>query len=402
MPGVPRWRRAATAIGAIAAAVGVVGAAAWFGCSIYDPSLLLPAPQQEAGSDVVAEASGGHDAAPDVAPSCPEVFPPAKPSADDPSDAGDQSFVAALHTLDLGIRTDGGTPPLYGYDLDHVYTCCDGGPESCKAPVAGNGHCDENGGRDNSGGQLINTLALLDPTQINSDTISQRLEQGVYSLVLEIKSYNGQPNDTQVVAGIYASAGVETTGDAAQQAKWDGTDVWTLDEAFVLNGADASPVLPNHFDAHAYVAGGVLVMQVNFPISLGTGSTGGVTITLTGGVITAQVVPTGAGRFKLTNGQVAGRWSAAGVLGTASSLKFQGSPICPGTPFYQNVKSQICGAADIMADPTQDSKNATCDALSIGFGFTADPANMGNVVATTASPVYCDAGADATPDDCTK
>ena len=81
---------------------------------------------------------------------------------------------------------------------------------------------------------------------------------------------------------------------------------------------------------------------------------------------------------------------------------FQGNPICPGTPFYQNVKSQICAAADITADPTQDNKGVTCDALSVGFGFTADPANMGSVVASTPNPIYCDAGADATPDDCTK
>jgi hypothetical protein len=401
---VPKaWRRTAAALGALVGCAGVLGVAAWVGCSIYDPSLLLPATLEAGGQDGPVGEAGAHDAAADVSAPCPEVFPPAKPSADDPSDAGDNvSFVAALHTLDLGIRIDGGTPPLYGYDLDQVYTCCDGGAESCKAPVTGATHCDENGGRDNSGGQLINTLALLDPSQINSDTISQRLEQGVYSLLVEIKSYNGQANDTQVVAGIYASAGVTTTGDAGPAAKWDGTDVWTIDDGFVLNGPDASPVLPNHFDAHAYVADYVLVMQVNFPISLGTSSTGGVTVTLTGGVITAQIVPAANGQYKLVNGQVAGRWGASGVLGTASSLKFQGTPICPGSPFYQNVKSQICAAADIMADPSQDNKGATCDALSIGLGFTADPAVMGYVVTTGAAPTFCDAAADAPPDDCTK
>jgi hypothetical protein len=379
-----------------------VSAAAWVGCSIYDPSLLLPA-QQDGGPDAVVEA-GGNDASPDVIGPCPQVYPPAKPPGDDPSDAGDnQTVIVALHTLDLGIRTDGGASPLYGYDLDHVFTCCDGGPESCKPPVTGNPpHCDENEGRDNSGGQLLNTLALLDPTQISSDAISQRLEQGAYSLILQIASYNGQANDTQVVAGIYASAGVVTQGDAAPAAKWDGTDVWTVDESFVLNGADASPILPNHFDAHAYVSGGVLVMQVNFPLSLGNGTTNPVTISLTGGVITAQIVPVGGGTYKLVNGQVAGRWSAAGVLATASSLQFQGNPICPGTSFYKNVKAQICAAADIAADPTQDNTAATCDALSVGFGFTADPANMGSVVATAQQPDYCDGGADAAPDDCTK
>jgi hypothetical protein len=401
---VPKaWRRTATLLGALLACAGAVGGGAWAGCSIYDPSLLLPATQEEAGGPVdvvVEEAAEGVDAAPDAPNPCPEVFPPTKPSADDPSDAGDDiSFVAALHTLDVGIRTDGSAPPPYGYDLDHVFTCCAGGPESCKPPVTGAAHCDEDGGRDNAGGQLLATLALVDPSQISADTITQNLQRGVYSVLLEIKDYNGQANDTQVVAGMYTSPGVEAVGDAAPAAKWDGTDLWTVDEAFVLNAPDASPILPNHFDAYAYVSGGVLVMQINFPLSLGSN---GVTVELTGGIITARISSGGNGQYRLEDGQVAGRWSAAGVLKTAQSLSLGGQSICPGSFVYQNVKTQICSAADIVADPTQDNKGATCDALSIGFGFTADPANMGYVVATTPKPNPCAASADAAPDDCTK
>jgi len=144
-----RWsgKRTATVLGALVTGTGLVGFAAWVGCGIYDSSLLLPG-AAETGADVVVEAPVTTDAGADVPPApCAEVFPPAKPAADDPSDAGNQAFVVALHTLDLGIRTDGGTPPLFGYDLDNVFTCCDGGASSCKPPVVGS-HCDENGGRD--------------------------------------------------------------------------------------------------------------------------------------------------------------------------------------------------------------------------------------------------------------
>jgi hypothetical protein len=393
--------RAKAALAALPFGAAAVAVAAWYGCSIYDPSLLLPG-ASEGGPEAAPPVEAGVDAAPPEAapPSCPEVFPPAKPSADDPSDAGSQAFVAALHTLDLGISTDGGAPPLFGYDLDQVYTCCDGGAPSCTPPVVAT-HCDEVGGRDNSGGELIANLALLDPAQFNSNTISQRLETGVYSIILQISDYNGQANDTQVVAALYGSDGLEADPEAAPPtAKWDGTDVWTIDESFVLDGIDASPILPNHYDAHAYVSGGTLVMQVNFPLSLGTSGTGNITISLSGGVLSAQIEPVAGGGYKLGSGQVSGRWTASSVLTAAQGLTLGGSTICPGSSLYTNIKQQICAAADIMTDPTKDNKGATCDALSVAFGFTADPAVMGAVVPSPVRTGNCgDAGLPN--DDCT-
>ena len=300
----------ATAVGVLSTAAAIVGIGAWYGCSIYDSSLLLPGPD-EGGAETGPGTDGGPDAAPEVSVSCPETFPPKAPSADDPSDAGSQTSVTALHTLDLGIVTDGGTPPLFGYDLDDVYTCCDGGPSSCTPPIAG-AHCDENGGRDNSGGQLISNLAILDPTGFNATTISQRLQQGVYSIIVQLADYNGQPNDTQVVAGLYASDGLDPGPDGGVPvAKWDGSDVWSIDSAFVLSGGDSGPIVPSHYDAHAYVANGTLVMQVNFPLSLGTGNTGNITIFAHGRRHHRRDGDPGAERDLLSrNGvQVAGRWT---------------------------------------------------------------------------------------------
>ncbi len=402
-----RWRRTATALGALLTATGLVGLAAWVGCGIYEPSLLLPG-TPETGPDVVVEA-GGPDAdgavAVDAGPSaCPEVFPPAAPTADDPSDASDQTFVIALHTLDLGLDFDGGTPPPIGYDLDLVYTCCDGGAESCKAASTGATHCDETSGRDNSGELLLASLASLDSAQFNDTTITARLQEGFYSILIQVLHYNGQPNDSQVTAAMYASDGIQPVGDSAPPAKWDGTDEWTLDNAFVVS-PDASPPLPNHFDGNAYVAGGMLVMHVNFPISLGTSGTGSLSISLTSGVVTGTIVP-GAGTYHLTNGVIAGRWNISDLLGALQSLDltFGGTSqaLCRGTATYSFIKQQICAHADIMTDPTADKTGATCDALSVGFSFTADPALMGEVVSPGIKSSVCgDGGDDAAPDDCT-
>jgi hypothetical protein len=393
----------------------MLGVATWVGCSIYNPSLLLPG-AAEAGPDGVGPVeAGAHDAdagpLPEAAPlACPELFPPAAPPADDPSDAGDQTVVMALHTLDLGLDYEGGTPPPIGYDLDKIYTCCDGGAESCKAASVGATHCDEASGRDNSGELLLSSLASLDSSEFNDTTISQRLQQGYYSILIQLLHYNGQANDTQVTAAIYASDGLQPVGDSGTTptAKWDGTDQWTIDSAFVVS-PDASTLLPNHFDANAYVSGGVLVMHVNFPISLGTSGTGSLSIALTSGILTGNIVPgtSVGGPYRLQNGLIAGRWNVSDLLGALQTLDvtFGGSTaaLCRGTATYDFIKQQICQHADIMTDPTLDQTGATCNALSVGFAFTSDPAELGPVVNPGVKAAVCGDGGDvdAAPDDCT-
>jgi hypothetical protein len=377
----------------------MAGAVTWYGCSVYDSSLLLPAadsgaPQDafvvEAGPDAHDAGDAGKEAA---ANPCPDFVPPAQPAADDPSAAPDQTFVVAVHTIDLGF--DAGASSLLGYDLDNVYTCCDGGPESCKAAVSGApAHCDDPSGRDNAGGQLLGSLALVDSTQFNTSTISQRLDDGTYSILLQIQHYNGQANDTQVTAALFGSVGVE--GDAG--TLWNGTDVWTIDDSFVVT-PDASPLIPVDFDTSAYVSGGTLVMHVTFPISLGTSVTSSFTISLTAGVITGQVVPAGNGTYALAAGNIAGRWNVSQLLASLQTVQIGSQPLCPGSSTYGFVKGEICKYADIMTDFTQDLKGGTCDALSLGIGFTADPAQMGDVVPSTPKASLCPG--DAAPDDCT-
>jgi hypothetical protein len=94
------------------------------------------------------------------------------------------------------------------------------------------------------------------------------------------------------------------------------------------------------------------------------------------------------------------------LLGALSTLDltFGGSTsaLCRGTTTYSFIKQQICQHADIMTDPTLDKTGATCDALSIGFSFTADPALMGEVIAPTSNAQLCDGGDDdaLAPDNC--
>jgi hypothetical protein len=320
---------------------------------------------------------------------------------DDPSDAGDQSFVVALHTIDVGF-SDAGTSRL-GYDLDKVWTGCNGGgpdgsvgPESCKAPVVGATHPDDNEGRDDYAIKLLLALAAFDPAQFNAATVEQRLQDGTYSVLLQVLHYNGTPNDTNVSVALYGSSGIE--GDAG--AKWNGDDSWTVDDSFTVN--DSGPVLPNHFDANAYVSGGTLVMHVNFALSLGASGTGSFVISLTAGIITAQIVPQSNGTYALTNGQMAGRWNVGDLLSAVQAVTVSGSDLCPGSGYYTLIKGEACQYSDIMTDPTLDRTGATCDALSLGIGFTADPALIGAIVPSPVhtSPCYPDGGGPDAEDNC--
>ena len=223
------------------------------------------------------------------------------------------------------------------------------------------------------------------------------MQAGTYSVVLQIGDYNGTANDTQVTATIFTSDGIQAVGDAAPPAaKWDGTDVWTLDVGSFL-AADASPPVGAFSDSAAYVANGTLVAHLNFPISLGTSTTSGLFVDLTGGVVTGTVVPVGNGTYRLTGGLIAGRWNVTEMLSTFQGLTIAGAYLCQGSALYSNIKSQVCQYADIMTNPTDDLTGKTCDALSLALAFTADPANMGAVVSRPPTESPCEAGA---PDNC--
>lgn len=385
------FRGAAALFGALVVAAGAIAAA----CSIYDQSLLLPAPT-DSGSDGIVPEAGAPDAREAEAgpPVCPLDVAPSRPAADDPSDAGDQTFVVALHTLNAGIG-DAGVTGL-GYDLDNVYTCCDGGAESCKAAQAGATHCDQSGGRDDSAGLLLQSLALVAGNAFNTNSVSQNLEKGLYSVLLQVQHYNGTPNDTSVAVSLYASTGVLSDAGAA----WDGGDVWAINGSFSIT--DSGVPIPNHFDSNAYVSGGTLVLKVDFPLTLGASGTGAFDIDLTDGHITATVEQRGNGVYALTNGQIVGRWNVGQILYAVQALNLMGSNICPGNMAYAFVKAQVCKYADIMTDQMQDQMGQTCDALSLGIGYTADPASMGPIVQGVphGSLCYPEGGAPDAMDNC--
>ena len=138
--------------------VAATAATTWSACSIYDASLLLPAPTSTDGASSVdtglpsSDANGDAPSTPDGG-TCAHVSPPSRPSSSS-SAAGDGGAIFALASLDFSEVPDSGVP--YGYDLDDTCTCP--GPDSCVNSASTSPHCDELGGRDNSAGALLNTI----------------------------------------------------------------------------------------------------------------------------------------------------------------------------------------------------------------------------------------------------
>lgn len=334
----------------------------------------------------------------DAADPCALAHVPPRPAADDPSDAS-VLVINAVRSIDFGQRADGSAPLSFGYDLDGIDTCCANAPESCQPVTSGATHCDEEGGRDNAGGQLLQVMAQYGVTAANQDQINDTIDGGNGSLLLVVKGYNGQPNDTQVTVALYSSTGLTLDADGGlPPAKWDGTDSWRIDPASILDVPDGGLPIPVQFDSNAYVANGVLVTLLDFPLVLGNIIA---TVVVSGGVMTGRLVPQG-NTFRLDDGQGAGRMKTTNILKLLLQLQNPVGPgfICPNTVPYDTAKSIMCQHADIMSDKSFDNSGATCDALAVAFGFNAVPALIGPVDTGDASkPVSdcLDAGVDNCP-----
>src|SRR5258708_3004811 len=196
---------------------------------------------------------------------CIHAVPPQPPSASD----GDQQIELqfAVRTLDVGIRSEGGPPPLLGYDLDSVCACPD--PPPCMPRMAGDMHCDDPGGRDTAVNRVFQGFAPVASYTLSPTEYSDAIAAGRAGYVIRLQQYNGGRDDPQVSVSVFASDGTLGTKDAGASSapKWDGNDVWTLDSKTVVSGTGAQAV-PVYFDNHAYVTGGVLVAHIDFPLRL--------------------------------------------------------------------------------------------------------------------------------------
>lgn len=305
--------------------------------------------------------SGGTAGGPCVS----KTYPPPPSSG---KTGGTTTFVAALRAIDLGdLNADGSL----GLDLDDRCTCLGDGP-SCPSPsFATADHCDGPGGVDNGLARVFEFLSVLVGGTFDSANLSEQANLGEWSQLFRVRNYNGEDDDDQVEVAMYTSSGLENGGVAA----WNGLDVFRIAASSIGPGGTSED--PAFVDPKAYVTGGVLVAALSKSAVTLTIGESEVAVDITAGLIQAEIVPVG-GSFGLRKGIIAGRWRNADVFPMLSALRDgTGAPICQGQLLYDTLKDKICSNTDIRS--TLGSPTDPCDALSMGIGFEADPAQLGTV-----------------------
>ena len=334
--------------------------------------------------------SGGQGGAPPD--NCHAGFPP-PPAVTNAG--GDIEFTVAMRTVALDEQVDGG--PL-GVDLDKTCTCQLEGPSCVHAADAD--VCDLPRGRDNVSGKLNQLIELALGGADLSQTFSDGAETGQWSLLLRVSGYNGELDDDHVVLAWYVASGWHAIHPPASVPIWDGTDVWPVSATSVAPGPDGGPDIdsPLYGDPGAYVTGGVLVASLPSSEIVLAGSVSTMTLRFAAGGLMARLVGQG-NQWAMRDGVAAARINGSDLFAAVSSFRDDSAqPLCTDSLGYPFAKQALCGALDILTNVGGPTK--PCDALSWAVGFSADPAEIGPVVAPPAPTPGCDPSLDPANDTC--
>lgn len=381
---VSRRRLAAAGTAALALASAVVAPSC--GSGFMDG---LTGGSREAGA---VEAAPPDAAAPD-ARACVLAHAPARPVIPDEDAPGTLQFAVDALRID-DTEADAAIPPGAGLDLDQACTCPE--PDTC-VPPSGAKRCDRDGGADNALGRLFGILAHAYPAEFDPDFVTNRIRRGDYTLLIGISGWNHKPDDPNVVVAIALSQGLEGRVDGGtDQPRLDGTDVWTIDPASVVDGdshigtdCEANPTdcFPTHLSSDAWVTGGVLVARGDAPLSVSTTSSR-IDIQLDDVVTVARLFDDG-GVTRL-QGQLTGRWAVSRVLASLGSVQLNGTPLCNEEVAYQAAKEQVCNVVDLASQASLDGTGKPCESLSAALSFSALTAHRGVIYAgDTTPPTTC-------------
>ncbi len=391
-------------------------------CLEYDESLLLyrdaSAPQTDSSN--VGDAAQDHDSSTDsrfeanhdqatesdavhepVDPrACDPCKDPAllrapcKPDVPDPTSIG-RTLVYAMDHMSTGM--DMNKPDDWkttGVDIDCLNTTSSGTPLQCKRVAGAQAKMMQDGdqGRDNSFGLNIGGFICL----LESGGLAPNVEQGQNQTMLEgsgggllftIENFGGM-NDPRVTFTVYLSRGViDPSGDQAAPAKWDGTDVWSIDSDSV-----GESNVPLFRDDAAYVNNGIVVARLadGAPFKFADDKAA-LTVALNHAVVVMQLSDD---LKRVVDASVTGAWKTVSAL-TSIAAFAAGWDICPGNFQYQAAAVIVQQSSDLRLDLAPDP-TLDCDAISIALGFGGSEAKLGPIVsAPPPNPAACDAGADA-------
>lgn len=355
-------RHRLVAFGALAVAACLSACASLFGFEelTFSPDASTPA---DAPTAPEPDASTG--------PTCNPERPAERPSGDSGDDTTRLTFV--FNDFDLGVQVGGGAAPVRGYDLDGVCTTKPG-EESCtntQGTIAFDDYTRDKTDRgvDNAAYVLLQFFrsSIIPNAPFKPETVSESLKLGKFGFLLDIEGYNGQPNDPTVKVSFRPTLGLTDGG----VPRFDRTDEWMIDDEFATRDTFGASSI---FDFRAYVTGGVLYARFDpFSLPIQRKRNGNVLkLALKDVVMSAKVERGDGGGYVLTNGIVAGKWPMDEAFKNTRVVAYQETEdvILCAMPFDQNFRDLACKARDIRVGAGADA-SAPCDAVSVGFGFTA-------------------------------
>ena len=346
---------------------------------------------------------------------CAHTSPPAAPSRASGTDLG-RTLVFALRTLDLSGKT--ASSVAVGFDLDGVCTCDahDGTPRdgglSCKLPAAPlvPGACDKPGGVDNAFGAVYAQFIGYPQGEKFPALLNQSFDCGKQTLLLLVGGYNGEADDEHVTVAPIFSRGIREESDGSTPypdagcnsafapfpAKWDGNDRWSVPPGTITRLPSGDPAVLGPV-LSGWVSNWELVVDQRSnpnaaPVPFFFADTSALT---SQPVIAARLVPLDSSgaeikdggaptKFRLVDGILAGRSSAASLLSAIGAFHVRGdggtddiyvcSPILKG--IYDDLKATTCNARDVTISVDAAASSA-CDSISMALLFTADRATIG-------------------------
>ncbi len=324
--------------------------------------------------------------------------PPDKPASGAQGDGSGQVF--AIRSIDLGGNWE--VEPDHwkslGYDLDGRKTVVNS-TDHCKLTdgAAAYVKVDGNNGIDNSFGQ--NILPQL-PSDANA-SISDSINKGDVTVLIQIDKLGAGADYVDLPAAIYAAGGLKDANGAALTPKWDGTDEWPvfceLLEQCLESGTPAPPankskvLFPSSYvNAGTWVSGSKGSGTIAVALAVAGYS---LDLTVHSAVLSAKL---GSGNPPASgsDGVIAGILVTDEVLDSLGKLAGKlNSSFCDGDTL-DNFKAEIVAASDILSDGSQDPAK-TCNAITVGFGFTLQSAKLGKALdkAPAAEDPCADAGA---------
>ena len=320
----------------------------------------------------------------------PQVPDPVEPGAQPPPDPGLAPTPSAVLTVlalqelflgdsDRNFAQDPQAWKTFGYNVDGILSTHNGSNHCKLAPgtVPSGVKPDGTDGIDNSFGKnLMPIIGALSSEP--SYWITNAIQSGEFTVLLRMSDYEGGASDSGVPLWSYQGAPLGTT------PSWDGFDSWPVTNESVYGGSTNQPkvVAQNSYVSNGTLvsspAVGLLVLQLPF---------NGLALTLKIHQAVLSVELTGTGPAASgANGVIAGVLKPAEFINDLRNVIGAVEPTLCGAGSFDSIALQIEQASDIMLDGTNGDPNVTCDAISIGLGFSASAAMIGSVAPPAPPP----------------